>query len=181
MYDKRAERDAEIFGITPKMQSLESDLMRIRGIEHIEFDIRDWGDGIHHVILIPKYDIDVSLPTYYEARRKQLDEIISVCEKHDLFPSGDRIEDMGAHWYIVRTCGNSWLSMQDKILIVKQAAERHHISGGELQRGYWYGQNAYADMLIENALFCDMYPDDVPNREDFHGFCRSNYVLSRAE
>lgn len=73
------------------------------------------------------------------------------------------------------------LSMQDKILIVKQMAERHHISGGELQRGHWYGQNAYADMLIENALFCDMYPDDVPNREDFHGFCRSNYFLSRAE
>lgn len=80
-----------------------------------------------------------------------------------------------------RTCGKSLLSMQDKILIVKQMAERYHISGGELQLGYWYGQNAYADMLIENALFCDMYPDDVPNREDFHGFCRSNYFLSRAE
>ena len=110
MYDKRSERDAEIFGIAEKMQSLENDLMCIKGIEHVEFDIRNWGDGIHHVILIPKYDIDVTLPTYYEERRNQLNEIISVCEKHDLFSSGDRIEDMGAHWYIVRTCGQSWES-----------------------------------------------------------------------
>lgn len=110
MYDKRSERDAKVFGILDQMQSLENDLMQIDGIEHVEYDIRGFGDGLHQVILVPKYAIDVTLPTYYEARRKQLIEIISVCEKHDLFPSGDRIEDMGEHWYIVRSCGNSWKS-----------------------------------------------------------------------
>lgn len=110
MYDKRAEQDAKRWGILDRMRNLENALMQIQGIVHVEFDIRDYGSGIHQVILIPKYFIDPQLEAgkYFAARRNQLERICQVCKKHDLFPSGDAIEDMGEHWYIVRTCGNTW-------------------------------------------------------------------------
>ena len=109
MYDKRAEQDARRYGILDRMQALEDDLTQIPGVVHVEFDIRDFGE-IRHVILIPKYDIDVSLEpdAYFKARHDQRQAIIDVCKRHGLLSSGDRIEDMGAHWYIVRTCDASW-------------------------------------------------------------------------
>lgn len=73
------------------------------------------------------------------------------------------------------------MNIYEKYEAAKNAAARHHISGGSLSRGYWYGENPFADMLIENALFCDMFPDDVPDPENFFGFSRSAYNLSRAE
>lgn len=73
------------------------------------------------------------------------------------------------------------MTFSEKIAVVKQAAPRHHISGGRLSRGYWYSENPYADMLIENALMCDMFPEEVLDTENFYGFRRSDYALSRAE
>ena len=73
------------------------------------------------------------------------------------------------------------MTFKEKYDTVKAQAPRHHISGGELTRGYWYGENPYADMLIECALLCDMFPEEVPDREKYNGFCRSKYVLSHAE
>lgn len=110
MLDKRAERDAVRYGILNRMESLESDLLSIPGIVNVEFDIRDHSDGIRQVILIPKYSIDPSLGIFewFDARREQLDAIIAVCKEHGLRSSGDRIEDMGSHWYIVRSCDSSW-------------------------------------------------------------------------
>lgn len=107
MYDKRSEELAKRFGILDRMQALEDDLMKIDGIVNIEFDIRDCCE-IRHVILIPQYDIDVRREDYFDARRKQLNEIVAVCKAHGLLNSGDRIEDYGAHWYIVRTCDDEW-------------------------------------------------------------------------
>lgn len=73
------------------------------------------------------------------------------------------------------------MTHQEKINAVKRAAKRRHISGGELSHGYWYGENPYSDALIENALYCDMFPEDVPDIRDYHGFNRTLYSLSRAE
>lgn len=73
------------------------------------------------------------------------------------------------------------MTQKEKIDAVKKAAQRRHITGGSLQRGYWYGDNPYVDMLIENALYCDMFREDVPNIRDYHGFNRTAYYLSRAE
>jgi len=110
MYDKRAEKDAVRWGILDKMEALEKDLLRIQGIVCVEFDIRGYGDGIRQVILIPQYFVDPALEVarYYEARYQQLVSILTTCADHNLYPSGDRIEDMGQHWYIVRSCGPSW-------------------------------------------------------------------------
>lgn len=73
------------------------------------------------------------------------------------------------------------MTHQEKINAVKRAAKRRHISGGELSAGYWYGENPYSDMLIENALYCDMFPEDIPDNRNYHGFNRTLYSLSRAE
>lgn len=73
------------------------------------------------------------------------------------------------------------MTLQEKYDAVKKRAPRHHISGGELDRGYWYGDNPHTDMLIENALMCDMFPEEVPNKRNYNGFCRYDYDLSRAE
>lgn len=73
------------------------------------------------------------------------------------------------------------MTFPEKIAAVRRAALRRHISGGNLPSGYWYGENPYADMLIENALMCDMFPEEVLDTENFYGFRRSDYALSRAE
>jgi len=110
MYDKRAEQDALRFGILDRMQALENELAQIPGIVHVEFDIRYYGEGIRQVIIIPKYSIDPSLDVipYFDAKRNQLNAIASVCDRFGLHHSGDRIEDMGEHWYIVRSCDDTW-------------------------------------------------------------------------
>lgn len=72
------------------------------------------------------------------------------------------------------------LTHLEKLNAVKARAPRTHISGGELTRGYYYGENSFADMLIENALLCDMFPEKVSDPENFFGFCRSAYSISRA-
>lgn len=106
MYDKRAERQAVEFGILDKMQALEADLLRIEGVSDIDFDIDNY-DEIPQVILVPRYCVPLD-ENYYKNRGKQLAQIIQVCENHGLLNSGDRIEDYGEHWYIVRKCGTGW-------------------------------------------------------------------------
>lgn len=73
------------------------------------------------------------------------------------------------------------MTYKEKLDAVRKAAPRHHISGDGLPRGYWYGDSPYTDMLIENALYCDMFQEDVPNIRNYHGFDRTAYHLSRAE
>lgn len=106
MYDKRAERQAAELGILDKMQQLEADLLKIEGVSDIDFDIDNY-DEIPQVILVPRYNVPLD-ENYYKNRGKQLAEIIQVCENHGLLNSGDRIEDYGEHWYIVRNCGIGW-------------------------------------------------------------------------
>ena len=109
MYDQRAERRAILCGILGRMQALENDLLQIEGISDIDFGIDTYGDyEWSQVILVPRYTLDVERPDYYEARKAQLDQVLNVCERHDLHPSGDRIEGQGRHWYIVRSTGKSW-------------------------------------------------------------------------
>lgn len=107
MYDKRTEQAAARLGILRRMQRLEEDILAIDDIVCVEFDISNYPE-IPYVILIPKYDIRVDRDDYWEARHHQCDRIRAVCLEHDLHPTGDRWEDMGEHWYIVRRCGPTW-------------------------------------------------------------------------
>lgn len=103
----RDRKAAERFGILDRLQQFEADLLTIRGVTEIDFDVDNY-DEIPEVILLIRYDIPLSVEDYYTRRRKQVEEILYACLKYDLFPSGDRIEDYGEHWYIVRRVGKSW-------------------------------------------------------------------------
>lgn len=107
MYDKRAEARAAKFGILDKMQALEKELLEIEGISDIEFDLDNYPD-LHQVILIPRYEVGAYCASYFLRRRSQLEQIISTCWERGLCDSGDRIEDYGEHWYIVRDCDATW-------------------------------------------------------------------------
>jgi len=100
-------RQADRFGILSRLQQLESDLLQIEGVEEITFDVANY-DEIPYVIILAKYNIPVSAEDYYARRKAQLVAIFEMCRKHDLFPSGDRLEDYGEHWYIVRKTGKTW-------------------------------------------------------------------------
>lgn len=105
---------AEQFGIIVRCKAFESDLLKIRDIvpdkidNGICFDLTGFLSDIHQVIIVPKYNIRPERDDYWEARRQLCENVIALAEKYDLYPSGDRIEDCGEHFYFVFTCGKSW-------------------------------------------------------------------------
>ena len=105
---------AEKFGIIARCKAFEADLLEIKDIVPdkmdggIGFDLTGFLSDIYQVIIIPKYDIRPCRCDYWEARRQLRENIVGLAEKYDLYPSGDRIEDYGEHFYFVFTCGKSW-------------------------------------------------------------------------
>lgn len=71
------------------------------------------------------------------------------------------------------------MTYSEKIAEVKKAAVNCQITGGLLDRGYWYGENPYADQLIECALLCDLFPETVADPENLGNFRRSDYAILR--
>jgi len=100
---------AAAFNIMDLMDALEADLLKLDYVPEVEFDIDGFWDDIFQVILIPKYDIPPGLPNYYTIRRKALESIIHTAESHGLRLTGDTIEDMGEHFYIVMACDKRWI------------------------------------------------------------------------
>lgn len=98
---------AEVHGILPQLNALEQALLEIKGIPDVDFDVDNY-DEIPYVIVVPHFVLDPSLPDYFKARKEQLVGILHVLAEHDLHASGDVIEDMGEHWYIVRRVGKTW-------------------------------------------------------------------------
>lgn len=104
---ERDRKAAEHYGILDRLQLLEADLLAVRGITEITFDVDNY-DEIPQVIILARYYMPPSVEDYFTQRRKQVEGILYACLKHGLFASGDRIEDYGEHWYIVLRCGMSW-------------------------------------------------------------------------
>ena len=118
MHDKQAEKDAIRLGILDKVNTLEKRLLKVDGILEVKFDLRNWGElgAVHQVIIIPKYYINPDLESteYFNARKRQLEEIAKVCVQSGLYPTYDKIQDMGEHWYIVRNCDHTWAKQLKK-------------------------------------------------------------------
>lgn len=100
---------AKRFGVLDRIEALEKELLNIEHVAEVEFDLDCFWSDIRQVIILPKYDIDVRLENYYEVRREMLQKVLDVAKSFGLGPSGDRIEDYGEHYYIVRQCDNSWV------------------------------------------------------------------------
>lgn len=91
-------KTATSFGILEKCKAFERDLLRIDGIETdhegVDFDLNGYLSEIWQVIIIPKYDTRKDLTQIVE-------KTLEVAKDHGLTRTSDRIEDYGAHFYIV--------------------------------------------------------------------------------
>lgn len=114
MQRERDIQTAKRFGITSQCERLEADLLKIPGVVDVEFDLDGFYDDLHQVIFLTKYDLHPERPDYWQARREMLQAIIRTAEAHELFPTDDRIEDYGEHFYFVRRCGQVWRQPEDK-------------------------------------------------------------------
>lgn len=107
-------KTAEQFGILERCKAFEADLLKIRDIvpdksdDGIPFDLTGFLSNIFQVIIVPQYDIRADRDDYWEARQQLRESVVALAGKYDLHPSGDRIEDQGAHFYFVFSCGQSW-------------------------------------------------------------------------
>ena len=103
----RTMRSAEHFGLLDRLRALEAKLLKLKYIDDVDFDVDNF-DEIPQVILIPHYTVPVDDPSYFSLQQNTLANVLITCGNFDLWPSGDAIEDMGEHWYIVRRAGESW-------------------------------------------------------------------------
>ncbi len=107
-------RTAEQFGILERCKAFEADLLKIKDIvpdkfdDGIPFDLSGFLSDIYQVIIVPQYDIRGNRGDYWEARQQLRENVVALAEKYDLYPSGDKIEDQGTHFYFVFRCGSSW-------------------------------------------------------------------------
>lgn len=108
MKQNRHAQTAERYGIRARLESLGSDLLKITGLVSIEFDLDSLIDNIPYIIILVGYNIDARRPDYFQARTTVRRAIIETCVAHDLYPTGDPIEDYGEHFYIVRRQGDTW-------------------------------------------------------------------------
>ena len=108
MKQDRHAQTAERYGIRARLESLEADLLKTPGLVSVEFDLDSLIDNIPYIIILAGYEIDVSRPDYFQARGAVRRAIIETCAAHDLYPTGDPIEDYGEHFYIVRRQGDTW-------------------------------------------------------------------------
>ena len=108
MKQNRHTQTAERYGIRARLELLESDLLKIPGLVSLEFGLDSLIDNIPYIIILAGYDIDVSRPDYFQARGAVRRAIIETCAAHDLYPTGDAIEDYGQHFYLVRRQGDTW-------------------------------------------------------------------------
>ena len=104
---ERTIKAAEHFGIREKLETLEAEILKFSFVPDVDFDVDNY-DVIPHVILVPHYVIPVDDPRYFSLRQNTLSNVLITCARFDLWPSGDPIEDMGEHWYIVRKIGGTW-------------------------------------------------------------------------
>lgn len=109
--------DSEIgeqFGILERCKAFEEELLQIKDIvpdksdDGIPFNLSGFLSSIFHVIIVPQYDIGADRDDYWEARKQLKESVAALAEKYNLYPSGDRIEDQGAHFYFVFRCGQTW-------------------------------------------------------------------------
>lgn len=101
MFDERQRKTAERFGLTAKIEKLQSDLLKIEYVEDVDFDLSGFYDNINEVIFLTKYNIPLSSGNYYKLLLKMIREILETAYENDLELTEDRIEDYGEWIYFV--------------------------------------------------------------------------------
>ena len=111
MLNERDLRTADLYGFTERVTKLQRELLQIEGVTDVDFDLTGFLSSIPYVIFLPRYDgIPVSLPDYYERRRALLEAAIRVAAENGMTRTEDRVEDYGAHFYIVTRLGSQYFT-----------------------------------------------------------------------
>ena len=101
MLDERQRKTAERFGLTAKIEKLQSDILKIEYVEDVGFDLSGFYDNLNEVIFLIKFNIPVSAENYYKLLLKMIKEILETAHENDLKQTRDRIEDNGEWLYFV--------------------------------------------------------------------------------
>lgn len=105
------DRDKEIaikFNILDKCQSLESQLLGLPYVYEAEFDLSGFIDGLNEINILVGYDLHTDTEDYFLTRRSIKMLIIKALLENHLYPTGDRVEDYGKHFYFVRKIDDTW-------------------------------------------------------------------------
>ncbi len=140
---------AKQFGVLDRIEEFEKKLLAVDHVVDVEFDLDGFLSDIRQVIFLPKYDIPVTLPDYYDVRKNVLNQVLNVAKEFGLKSSGDRIEDYGEHFYIVRECDDTWVLQR-----VQDITQDSNVKE-------WYEENYPSDdvgaTLNDDATFADVY------------------------
>lgn len=92
---------AKRFGVLERIKTLREDLLLCRFVQQVEFGFIAVDDKLYQLIVLTKYDIPRSSPTYYPDRHDLLEDVLHVAKEHGLSIGEDLIEDRAAHFYFV--------------------------------------------------------------------------------
>ena len=92
---------AKHYGVLERIEALKSDLLLCRFVQAVKFGFIAVDDKLMQLIVLTKYDIPASSPTYYPDRHDLIEEVLHVAEEHGLTRTDDLIEDHGTHFYFV--------------------------------------------------------------------------------
>ena len=114
---------AGLYGITERMEKMQRELLQIEGIKDVDFDLSGFLSDIPYVIFLPEYDIDVRLDDYFERRQALLREALQVAAENGMTRTEDRIEDMGAHFFIVARLAKHYYSAPVRYISTQRPIE----------------------------------------------------------
>lgn len=92
---------AKHYGVLERIEALKSDLLLCRFVQAVEFGFIAVDDKLMQLIVLTKYDIPFSSPTYYPDRHDMLEDVLHVAKEHGLSIGSDLIEDRATHFYFV--------------------------------------------------------------------------------
>lgn len=100
---EREVRTAETFNIMENVVKLENELLRIEGVNSVQYDLGGFYDDLNQVIFLTEHDVP------YEDRKQFIKDIIEVAGNNGLTKTEDTIEDYGNHYYFVFRCNKDWI------------------------------------------------------------------------
>lgn len=109
MKKERQHMIAKEFNILENVKKLESELLQIKGVVEIEFDLCGFYDNLNQVIFLTKYDIPSNSINYFSQRKELVNRVLEVAENNGLKRTKDNIEDYGQHYYFVTKCNKDWI------------------------------------------------------------------------
>jgi len=153
------DRDIKIarkYDALDRCKEFEADLLKIKDIvtnksdDGIPFDLTGFLSDIKEVIIVPEYDIRADRDDYWDARDQLIASVVELAKIYDLHRTSDRIEDQGAHFYFVFSCGKSWREFWEAKSLIERFAEVQKSGNFNCPRCGLRTMNPYG--VLRNAL-----------------------------